>query len=76
MTFFPDAVFLEFIPEDEWARSRREPDYSPKTVLLSEVEIKKRYEVVITNFYGKPLLRYRSHDLVEFCAAKRSGDRR
>jgi hypothetical protein len=70
MTFFPDAVFLEFIPEDEWTKSRREPDYMPKTVLLSEVEPKKRYEIVISNFYGKPLLRYRSHDLVEFTAMK------
>ncbi len=70
MTFFPDAAFLEFIPEDEWAKWRRDSSYIPETVLLSEVEPNKRYEVVITNFYGKPLVRYRMHDLIEFSALK------
>ena len=45
---------------------RSDPAYMPQTVLLNEVEPKKRYEVVITNFYGKPLLRYRTYDIVEF----------
>jgi len=63
MTFFPDAAFLEFIPEDEWAIWRMDHSYRPKTVLLNEVQPHKRYELVITNFYGKPLLRYRLHDL-------------
>jgi hypothetical protein len=66
MTFFPDAVFLEFIPEEEWAKTRSNPTYVPQTVLLSEVVSHKRYEVLITNFYGKPLLRYHTHDLVQF----------
>ena len=65
-TFYPAAAFFEFIPEEEWAMWRRDTSYVPKTVLLNEVQTKKRYEVVITNFYGKPLLRYRTHDLVEF----------
>jgi len=68
MTFFPDAAFLEFIPEEEWARWRQVPSYTPKTVLLNEVEPGKRYEVVITNFFGKHLLRYRMHDLICFAA--------
>ena len=38
----------------------------PKTVLLNEVEMGVRYEVVLTNFYGGPLMRYRLHDLIEF----------
>jgi hypothetical protein len=69
-TFFPDAAFVEFIPEEERIKQRRRATYVPKTVLLSEVEISKRYEVVITNFYGKPLMRYRMHDIVEFTALK------
>jgi hypothetical protein len=66
MTFFPDAAFYEFIPEEEWHQWRLNPAYRPKTVLLNEVRPNKRYEVVITNFYGKPLLRYRTYDLIEF----------
>ncbi len=65
MTFFPDAAFYEFIPEQEWARCREDPDYQPQTVLIDQLEQNQRYEVVITNFYGKPLIRYRMHDLIE-----------
>ena len=68
MTFFPDAAFLEFIPENEWAKWRLDPSYIPDTVLMSDVEPGKRYEVVITNLYGKPLVRYRMHDLIRFTA--------
>jgi phenylacetate-coenzyme A ligase PaaK-like adenylate-forming protein len=66
MTFFPDAAFLEFIPEEEWAKWRLDSSHVPKTVLLNEVETDKRYEVVITNLFGKPLIRYRMHDLIKF----------
>jgi hypothetical protein len=66
MTFFPDGAFLEFVPEDEWNKWRRDLAYQPHSVLLNEVEPNKRYEVVLTNFYGKPLLRYRMHDVIEF----------
>lgn len=66
MTFFPDAAFYEFIPEEEWAKWRIDPSYMPKTVLFDEVVPRKRYELVLTNFYGKPLLRYRTYDLIEF----------
>jgi hypothetical protein len=68
MTFFPDAAFLEFIPEEEWAKWRIDPSYVPNTVLLNEVETDKRYEVVITNLFGKPLIRYRMHDIIKFTA--------
>ena len=68
MTFFPDAVFLEFIPEEEWAKWRLNSFYIPKTVLFDEVVPNKRYEVVITNLYGKPLIRYRMHDIIKFTA--------
>ena len=66
MTFFPDAAFLEFIPEADWARWRQNPAYVPKTVLFNEVVSGERYEVVITNFFAKPLVRYRMHDLIRF----------
>ena len=66
MTFFPDAAFYEFIPEEECVKWQRDPFYVPNTVLFNEVVPNKRYEVVISNFYGKPLLRYRTYDLVQF----------
>jgi hypothetical protein len=66
LTFMPSAAFFEFIPEEEWAKWRRDPLYVPQTVLYNEVVPNKRYEVVITNFYGKPFLRYRTYDIVHF----------
>lgn len=66
MTFFPDGAFLEFIPAEEWSKWRLDPTYVPSTVLFNEVVPDKRYEVVITNFYGKPLLRYRTYDIIRF----------
>ena len=66
MTFYPGAAFFEFIPMDEWGKWRHDPSYSPQTVLLNEVRAGERYEVVVSNFYGKPLLRYRTFDIVRF----------
>lgn len=66
MVFFPDACFYEFIPEEEWIEWKRDPFYIPKTVLLNEVVPNKRYELVLSNFYGKPLLRYRTYDIIQF----------
>lgn len=66
LTFFPDAAFYEFIPQEEWERGQQDAAYQPRTVLLNEVEISQRYELVITNFYDKPFMRYRLNDLVEF----------
>ncbi len=65
MTFIPHSVFFEFIPEEEWLRSRRDPGYKPKTVLLNQVRPGERYELVITSFHGMPFLRYRLGDLVK-----------
>ncbi len=64
--FFPEAAFLEFIPEDEWTENRKDPLYAPKTVLLDEVKPGQRYELVITSFDGGPFLRYRIGDLIRF----------
>lgn len=65
MTFTPYSCFLEFIPEDEWLKTREDPHYKPSTVLLNEVQPGHRYEIVTTSFYGMPFLRYRVGDLIK-----------
>ncbi len=66
MYFLPDVVFLEFIPEEDWAQQRQDPTFRPRTMLLDEVQPGQRYELVITSFGGGPFLRYRMGDLVRF----------
>jgi phenylacetate-coenzyme A ligase PaaK-like adenylate-forming protein len=68
MTLVPDCSFFEFIPEEERQKIIDNPGYQPKTVLINEVQPGKTYEVVVTHFYGMPLLRYRLNDLVTFVA--------
>ncbi len=68
MTFFPASCFWEFIPEEEWLKSREKNDYQPQTVLLNEVKPGRRYELVITSFHGMPFLRYRLGDLIQIVA--------
>ena len=68
MTFVPFCCFLELAPEEEWLKSWRNKDYQPSTVLLDEVEVGQRYEVIFTSFYGMPLLRYRLGDLITVVA--------
>ncbi len=68
--FLPDAGFYEFIPEEEWARSKQDPTYIPRTILLDEVKTGERYEIVVTNFHGGPFLRYRLYDLVRFVSLR------
>jgi hypothetical protein len=64
MLFSPYADFYEFIPED-MSRGRLTSQQQPETVLLPDVEPGKIYELVITNFYGMPLLRYRVGHMVK-----------
>jgi hypothetical protein len=68
--FLPDAVFVEFIPEGEWARNRDCPTYSPSTVLLDEVQPGQRYELVLTSFDGGAFLRYRMGDMLRCVSAR------
>jgi hypothetical protein len=69
MTFAPLSCFLEFVPEEEWLKSRENKDYQPSTVvLLDEVKPGERYEVIITSFYGMPFLRYKLGDLIRIVA--------
>ncbi len=65
MTFIPNSNFYEFIPEEEWEKSRLDLFYQPKTVLLSEVQAGERYELVITSFYGGAFIRYRLGHLIK-----------
>jgi hypothetical protein len=62
--FFPDIIFLEFIPEEEWARNRDDPTYTPSTVLLDAVQPGQRYELVLTSLGGGAFLRYRMGDML------------
>ncbi len=70
MVFLPNMVFLEFIPYEELLELQDDKHYQPSTVLLNEVEEGKLYEVVITHFYGMPLLRYRLNDIIRVIATK------
>lgn len=66
MTFTPSLNFLEFIPEAEYTKWQSDNKYVPKTVLMDEVQVNSKYELVISNFHGGPLLRYRTGDVVKF----------
>jgi len=65
MTFYPDVCFLEFLPEQELLKIKDDPTYRPGTVLLDEVEAGERYELVLTNFHGGALVRYRMGDILQ-----------
>jgi len=69
MVFFPDLAFLEFIPYKP-SMGEDGKEYQPSTVLLNQVEEEKLYEVVITQLYGMPLLRYRMRDIIKVIALK------
>jgi len=64
MTFLPDGNYLEFIPEEDFVASCKDPAHRPSTRCLSEIE-PGIYELVITNFHGGAFIRYRTGDLVE-----------
>ena len=57
----PYSIFFEFIPvNDDIDEDETE---EPKTLLLDEVEVGKKYELVVTNSSG--LYRYRMEDIVQ-----------
>jgi hypothetical protein len=64
MTLIPFSNFYEFIPEAESVKSWDDTEYIPETLLIDELEEGKRYELVITNLHGNPLLRYRVGHLI------------
>lgn len=65
MTLVPDSAFYEFIPEEDWFKHMEDANYKPSTLLLNQIEKGKRYALVISNFYGMPLLRYSTGDLIK-----------
>jgi len=70
MTFIPNLNFLEFIPEKEWFKWQLDHSYQPKTILLDEVKAGGKYEIVITNFHGGIMTRYRPGDMVRITSLR------
>jgi hypothetical protein len=70
MTFVPFSSFLEFIPEEECIKNREDKSYSPRTVLLPEVQPNTSYEMVVSSFNGMPFFRYRLGDIIKVTALK------
>ena len=61
---------MEFIPEKEHFKWQLDHKYQPKTVLLDEVKAGECYEIVITNFHGGALVRYRVGDMIRITSLK------
>jgi len=70
MTFVPNLNFLEFIPEEEHLKWQMDLSYQPKTLLLDELEEGKEYEIVVTNFHGGAMVRYRPGDMVRITSLR------
>ncbi len=70
MTFIPNMNFLEFIPEAEYEKWKENRSYVPRTILLDEVQPNSKYELVITNFHGAPLIRYRTGDIIKITSLR------
>ena len=70
MTFVPSLNFLEFIPEDEHLKWQMDRSYRPKTLLLDEVEAGENYELVLSNFHGGAMVRYRIGDMVRITSLR------
>jgi hypothetical protein len=65
MTFNPNLNFLEFICESEYEKCELDKSYVPMAITLDEVKVGEKYELVISNFHGGPLIRYRTGDTVK-----------
>lgn len=70
MTFIPNMNFFEFIPEAEYEEWKENRSYVPRTVLLDEVQPNSKYELVISNFHGAPLIRYRTGDIIKITSLR------
>jgi len=70
LTFLPDMVFFEFLPYEGLTKIEGKNEDNIPAVLLNELEEGKLYEVVITQFYGMPLLRYRIGDIIKVVGLK------
>ncbi|MFQ5826869.1 MAG: GH3 auxin-responsive promoter family protein, partial [Dehalococcoidia bacterium] len=65
LTPTPYAAFVEFLPEEEIGKMRRNHHRRPRTVLVDGLEPGRRYELIITSFYGMPFIRYRVGHLIK-----------
>ncbi len=70
MTFIPNLNFFEFMPESEHFKWQLDHSYQPKTILLDEVKAGENYEIVITNFHGGAMVRYRVGDMVRITSLR------
>lgn len=70
MTFVPNLNFFEFVPEDEHFKWQLDHSYKPKTVLLDEVKPNQNYEIIITNFHGGALVRFRLGDMIRITSLR------
>jgi hypothetical protein len=70
MTFIPNLNFFEFIPEEEHFKWQMDHSYKPKTVLLDEVKAGENYEIVITNFHGNALVRFKVGDMIKITSLR------
>jgi hypothetical protein len=70
MSFIPYLNFLEFIPESELMKEQSDRSYKPETVLLDEVQQGETYELVITNFHGGAMIRYRIGDMIRITSKR------
>jgi len=68
MTPIPFWGYYEFIPEEESLKSLNDPDFTPSTCLINELEAGQSYEIVFTNFYGGAFARYRPKDMITVVA--------
>lgn len=75
MTFVPNLNFLEFIPEDEHLKWQLDHSYTPKTVLLDELKPNQNYEIIITNFHGGTLTRFRVGDMLRIVSLRNEESR-
>ncbi len=70
MTFIPNLNFLEFISEEEHMKWQLDHSYQPETILLDEVKAGENYELVITNFHGGAMIRYRVGDIIKITSLR------
>ena len=65
LTFFPASGFWEFIPVEDYHRMRTEKTYTPRALLLDQVDPGQEYVLAGTNFHGGIMVRYIVGDLVK-----------
>ena len=70
MTFVPNLNFFEFIPEEELIKLEMDRSYRPRTLLMDEVKAGENYEIVLTNFHGGAMIRYRPGDMVRITSLR------